>query len=84
MTYPTIHRYFGSEPKPAVDRDGHIVTAPMSCCHRRLSSSKVQFGMCGVAAEQSTHVLLHCESEELSGQLSCAGGDGHRQVHAVL
>jgi immune inhibitor A len=23
--YPTIHRYFGSEPKPAVDRDGHIV-----------------------------------------------------------
>jgi hypothetical protein len=24
-TYPTIHRYFGSEPKPAVDRDGHIV-----------------------------------------------------------
>lgn len=24
-TYPLIHRYFGSEPKPAVDRDGHIV-----------------------------------------------------------
>jgi hypothetical protein len=24
-TYPTIHRYFGSEPKPSVDRDGHIV-----------------------------------------------------------
>jgi immune inhibitor A len=23
--YPLIHRYFGSEPKPAVDRDGHIV-----------------------------------------------------------
>jgi immune inhibitor A len=24
-TYPLIHRYFGSEPKPSVDRDGHIV-----------------------------------------------------------
>jgi hypothetical protein len=24
-TYPMIHRYFGSEPKPSVDRDGHIV-----------------------------------------------------------
>lgn len=24
-TYPFIHRYFGSEPRPAVDRDGHIV-----------------------------------------------------------
>jgi immune inhibitor A len=24
-TYPLIHRYFGSEPKPGVDRDGHIV-----------------------------------------------------------
>src|SRR5205085_1715787 len=24
-TYPLIHRYFGSEPKPAVDGDGHIV-----------------------------------------------------------
>ena len=24
-TYPLIHRYFGSEPKPSVDGDGHIV-----------------------------------------------------------
>lgn len=24
-TYPLIHRYFGSEPKPSVDLDGHIV-----------------------------------------------------------
>jgi hypothetical protein len=24
-TYPLIHRYFGAEPKPGVDRDGHIV-----------------------------------------------------------
>ena len=24
-TYPVIHRYFGSEPKPSVDGDGHIV-----------------------------------------------------------
>jgi hypothetical protein len=24
-TYPLIHRYFGSEPMPSVDRDGHIV-----------------------------------------------------------
>lgn len=24
-TYPLIHRYFGSEPNPSVDRDGHIV-----------------------------------------------------------
>ena len=24
-TYPLMHRYFGSEPKPSVDRDGHIV-----------------------------------------------------------
>jgi hypothetical protein len=24
-TYPLIHRYFGSEPMPAIDHDGHIV-----------------------------------------------------------